>query len=77
MEGMFVLYVLPLSESQTHVRGPPNFLSTPFSATSALCHLNLLKGVTARIKGPEVPEIHTKQGAYRCQIASRVLSRGS
>lgn len=70
---MFVQYILPLAESQTHVQGPLNFPSTPVSATSVLRRLNLLKGVTARIRGPEVPEIHTTLDAYRCRIASRVL----
>lgn len=71
---MFVLDILSLSKSQTRVRAL-NFLSTLFSATSEV--LCLLKGVTARIKGPEVPEIHTEQGAYGCQIASWVPSTGS
>lgn len=79
----FVLRILPLTYlyPQIHMQSPQNFLSTLLPATSELIppwriERNDHTGIT-RIKGPGVPEIHTKQGAYRCWIASWVLSMGS
>lgn len=77
MCGVCAMHPAIIQLTDTCVR-PLDFLAMVFSATSEIVSPWLTEGSDhMRIKGPGVPEIHTRQGTYRCQIASWVLSISS
>lgn len=76
-EGRYVCSVHPAIIQLTDTSARASERSKLFSATSELVPPWLIeRNDSTRIQGPEVAEIHTKQGAYRCQVASWVLATG-